>query len=130
MSEQQVTVYHDGSCPLCRKEIAHYRRQAGAERIAFVDVSAPGCEAGPDLDRRAAMARFHVRLPDGTLRSGAAGFAAVWQCLPAWRWPARLAGLPGILPGLEVGYRLFLPVRPALVRFLTSFNRRPGDRRG
>ena len=118
------TIYHHGSCPLSRKEIPHYRRQQGAETLTFVDVSDPACDLGSDLDRRAAMGRFHVRMPDGRLQSGAAGFAAVWHHLPAWRWPARLTRLPGMLTALEVGYRLSLPARPLIAGMVTRFTRR------
>ncbi len=118
MTNDKITLYHDGSCPLCRREIDHYRRQAGADGLAFVDVSDPRATVGPDLDRAGAMARFHVRMPDGTLRSGAAGFLAVWRRLPRWRWLAGLARVPGVLPLLEAGYRLSLPVRPVLARAL------------
>ncbi len=123
MTSTKITLYHDGSCPLCRREIDHYRRQEGADALAFVDVSDEAAVVGPGLDRRAAMARFHVRLPDGTLQSGAAGFLAVWQRLPRWRWLAGLARVPGAVPLLEMGYRLTLPLRPTLAGVVTRFDR-------
>ncbi len=120
-------VYYDGSCALCRAEIAHYQRQDGAQTLCFLDVSACGDAIEPDLTRAQAMARFHVRDASGQLASGAAAFVSVWRALPRWRWAARLATLPGMMIALEKGYRLFLPVRPWLARLMrASQARAPG----
>jgi predicted DCC family thiol-disulfide oxidoreductase YuxK len=111
------TVYHDGACPLCRREIAFYRRRAGANAIRWVDVAdADNADLGLGLDAAQAISRFHVRLGDGQLRSGAAGFAALWSALPGFRWAGRIAGAPPILWALELGYRAFLRIRPWLQR--------------
>ena len=122
-AEPALTVYYDGSCPLCTAEIGHYAACAGASRLRFMDVSQPGAEPGADLTQTAAMQRFYVRLADGTLRSGARGFIAVWSNLPGWRWAARLAQVPGMVPFLEVAYRGFLPIRPYLSRMVARLTR-------
>jgi predicted DCC family thiol-disulfide oxidoreductase YuxK len=107
------TVYFDGDCPVCRTEIAHYRRQSGAEAIAWVDASrCDEAALGPGVDRATVLRRFHVREADGSLASGAAGFVAIWRRLPAFAWLARLASFRPVLAVLESGYRLFLRVRP------------------
>lgn len=122
---EDLTVYYDGACPLCRREIGHYRRCAGAERVNFVDLAAIGSDAalGPGLDLAAARARLHVREADGRLVSGAAAFARLWRLLPGWRWLGRLVGLRlfGLHPVLtlaEAAYRLSLPLRARLARLL------------
>jgi predicted DCC family thiol-disulfide oxidoreductase YuxK len=110
-----LTVFYDGDCPLCRSEIGLYRSCAGAGTIAFVDVAATvGDTVGPGLDKRAALARFHVRRADGALVSGAAGFGALWLALPGWRWLGRIVMLPVVQPIAERAYRAFLVLRPAL----------------
>lgn len=121
-----LTVYFDGACPLCSAEIAHYAACRGADRLRFVDLSAADADPGPDLTRRAALARFHVRTGDGRLLSGARAFAAIWAVLPGWRPAARLAALPGIPTVLELGYRAFLPLRPALAWLAARRGARPG----
>ncbi|MBT8408683.1 MAG: DUF393 domain-containing protein [Alphaproteobacteria bacterium] len=123
-----LTVYFDGSCPLCTAEIGHYKTREGAERLAFVDVSAKGADPGADLPAEEAMKRFHVRAADGTLLSGARAFVAIWQVLPGWRGLARFARLPGVVPALETGYRLFLPVRPYLSRLAGKLGAGPASR--
>jgi len=112
-SEQHaLTVYFDGSCPLCQAEIAHYRKQEGANRICFHDASPSHDQVAPDLTKAEAMGRFHVRQSDGQLLSGAAAFISIWNFLPRWRWAGRIAALPGMTAMLESFYRLFLPIRP------------------
>ncbi len=120
-----LTVYFDGACALCSVEIGHYAGQRGSERLCFVDASAPEAETGPDLQRDAALGRFHVRQANGELLSGARAFVAIWETLPAWRPLARIARLPGVMPVLEIGYRLFLPVRPLLSRIAGALGARP-----
>lgn len=106
-------VYFDGGCPLCRAEVAAYQRTEGGDALRWVDAN--GCspdELGTDLARPAALARMHVRQADGTLLQGAAAFAEIWAALPRWRWLSRLGRLPGALPLLDLGYTIFLKIRP------------------
>ena len=124
----KLTVYFDGSCPLCSAEITHYRSRDRAEAITFTDVSCPLVVPGCDLDRQAAMARLHVRLPDGRLASGAEAFIAIWRVLPSWRWVACMATLPGMPMLLELAYRSFLPIRPVLARIAGALTRRSEGR--
>lgn len=107
------TVYFDGACPVCSREIALYRNGPGADGITWADISrCDAAELGADLPREAALARLHVRRPDGTLVHGAAAFAALWQSLPRWAWLGRLFGSGAGLWLLEAAYRAFLLARP------------------
>jgi predicted DCC family thiol-disulfide oxidoreductase YuxK len=107
-----VTVFYDGQCPLCRREIALMRRLDRARKIDFLDVSAAGPSSCP-LDRETLLARFHA-LEDGRLYSGAAAFAAMWRAIPLLRPLGLLARAPLVLGLLESAYILFLRVRPRL----------------
>jgi len=112
--DDRITVYFDGSCPLCSLEIRHYNRLKGSENLALVDVATDSEDPGPDLSSAEAMKRLYVRLPDGQLVSGARAFAAIWSRVSAWRWAAGVAKVPGVMFLLEIAYRAFLPVRPLL----------------
>ncbi|MES3153374.1 thiol-disulfide oxidoreductase DCC family protein [Sphingomonas faeni] len=109
----RVTVWHDGNCPLCRREIAIMRRLDRRGRINFVD--ATGAADCP-LDRSELLARFHA-MEDGTLLSGAAAFAAMWRAIPVLRPIGLLARHRPVLGLLERAYLRFLKVRPRLQRW-------------
>jgi predicted DCC family thiol-disulfide oxidoreductase YuxK len=112
-SSTSPTVYYDGGCPVCTREIALYQRQDGADQVCWVDVAHCAPEAlGPGLNREAAMARLHMRRADGTLASGAEAFTLLWRSLPRWAWLGRLLGSRVALALLEPAYRLFLAMRP------------------
>ncbi len=108
-----TTVWFDGSCPLCRREIALMQKLGGDGRIDFVDASGDG--ACP-LDRTALLARFHAR-ENGVLLDGAAAFAAMWRAIPLLRPLGLAARNRYVLAGLEWLYGRFLRTRPALQAF-------------
>ena len=118
---ESLTVMFDGACPLCRREVGVYQALSPLQPVAWLDVSqAPASMSAQDRVRY--LARFHVRLPDGQLLSGAAAFVALWQTMPGWRWLGRLGRLPGVTPLLELLYRGFLHLRPGLQRLVRTFD--------
>lgn len=112
-----LAVFYDGACPLCQREIALYRDLPAEQPVEFVDISDPAQPVPAGQTREAWLARFHVRHADGRIESGARAFLALWARLPYWRWLARLGALPGVPALLELMYRGFLRVRPAMQRF-------------
>lgn len=108
-----LTVWFDGACPLCRREIAAMRRLDRRGALRFVDVSRE--ETTCPIDRREALARFHVE-ENGTILSGAAAFAAMWRAIPLLRPVGLLARNRMVLAVLERAYLGFLKIRPRLQR--------------
>jgi predicted DCC family thiol-disulfide oxidoreductase YuxK len=72
-----LTVWHDGGCPLCRREIALMRRLDGRGAISFIDAS-DGTSVCP-RDRAELLARFHARNSAvlAVLEAGYRGFLRV-----------------------------------------------------
>jgi predicted DCC family thiol-disulfide oxidoreductase YuxK len=110
----QLTVWHDGSCPLCRREIALMRRLDRGGTIRFVDATLADGAACP-IDRADLLARFHA-MEGGRMLSGAAAFAAMWRAVPLLRPLGLAARSPLVLAVLERLYGGFLRMRPALQR--------------
>ena len=112
-----VSVWFDGECPLCVREIALMRRLDKRRRIEFIEIqSAASCP----VDRAALMQRFHARERGGELVSGAAAFAAMWRAIPILRPLGLIARSKVVLSMLEWLYLRFLGVRPWLQRRLAS----------
>ncbi len=110
----KLTIWFDGSCPLCRREIALMKRLDRRSAIDFVDV-AESDGAGCPLDRAELLARLYAR-ENGVLLSGAAAFAAMWRAIPLLRPLGLLARIPFALRQLERCYIAFLRARPRLQR--------------
>lgn len=112
---QRPLVLFDGGCPLCRREIAHYRRLPGSDAVEWQDLDPlPDGEVADGVTRADAMARFHVRDPRGNWHSGVAAFVVLWRALPRYRWLARAVTLLRLTRPLDVVYGHF--ARRRLVR--------------
>lgn len=115
MSPAPLTVWYDGACPLCTREIALMRRLDRARRIEFIDVVQEG--AACPLDPALLLTRLHAR-ENGVMLDGAAAFAAMWRAIPLLRPLGLIARNPLVLGALEWAYVRFLRVRPALQRMV------------
>jgi predicted DCC family thiol-disulfide oxidoreductase YuxK len=116
MNTSSVVVYFDGLCPLCSREIEHYRHRTRDGQVQYVDITAPGFDPqaeGLDADRIHRV--LHVK-ENGQVRTGVDAFVAIWQAVPGYAWLARLARWPIVRPLLSVGYHAFAAVRPLLPR--------------
>ncbi|MFU8895417.1 MAG: thiol-disulfide oxidoreductase DCC family protein [Gammaproteobacteria bacterium] len=107
-ARQRPRVFYDGGCPVCRREIAHYRRLDREGRVHWHDIDAhPETLHDHGINRRDAMRRFHVIDTTGRVRSGADAFTVVWAELPGWRLVGRVVrGLRLHVP-MEWAYRLW-----------------------
>jgi len=81
-----TTVYYDGLCPLCSREIAHYRARAGDAPVSFVDIARPGFDpARHGLDVQRVHEVLHVRVGD-VMHTGIDAAIAMWDAIPPYRW--------------------------------------------
>lgn len=104
----RTTMFYDGSCPLCRREVAHYRRLDRSGRVHWLDIAAdPTPLQAHGVSPEQAMRRLHALDADGRLVSGAWAFAAIWRELPGYRWLARLVTALHLLPLMDAVYRRF-----------------------
>jgi predicted DCC family thiol-disulfide oxidoreductase YuxK len=108
-TQSPLTVYYDGACPVCRREIGFYQKRTG-RAVSYCDVAAEVCPA-PDLRREDALERFHVRLASGVLVSGAAAFLALWRETPGFRRAAAILSPRPVVALLDSAYGGFLRLR-------------------
>ena len=102
------TVFFDGSCALCRREIARYRRSRYADRLAWVDLGSDQARLEiRGLSRQEAMERLHVLDASGNWQIGAGAFAEIGSHLPRYRVLASRLRQTGLLPPLDGLYNVF-----------------------
>ena len=114
-------VMFDGACPLCRFEIDIYRQLQTKAEIDWIDVSSDEFQPPVGTTKEQLLRRFHLITPDGEILSGAEAFVFVWNRLPGWRWLGLSSRLPGMMFLMELVYRGFLVVRPALQKIVRFF---------
>jgi len=103
------TVYFDGGCPVCTREIGWYRTMRGGERIAWIDIANGPTPQG--VDRETLLKRFTIRRQDGAVVSGGPAFIALWRGLGPLRLLGRAMDFALFRTAAEVAYRGFLKLR-------------------
>ena len=109
----QVTMYHDGDCPLCKFEVDAMQKLDIKKAIRWVDITKEKDaldEAG--ITYHQAMARIHVQDDKQNMLTGVRGFLAVWEHLPYYRRVVPIIRrVPLLLPLMEAVYTVFAKYR-------------------
>jgi predicted DCC family thiol-disulfide oxidoreductase YuxK len=109
-----ITVFYDGKCGLCRREIEHYKSIApktifDKPVFEWVDITImpdPFLRRGYSVKQ--GLKALHVEDEKGKMHVGVAAFAIIWQVLPkGWPMLAVLVKLPFIMPLAQKIYDMF-----------------------
>lgn len=102
-----LTVYFDGACPLCTREVNMIRRRALNGDISFVDIAASSFSATDvGISHSRLMAEIHGRLPDGELIRGVEVFRQMYARI-GYAAPVTVSRIWGIRHLLELAYRIW-----------------------
>jgi len=80
-----VTLFWDGGCPLCRREIALLQSMDVERNVEWVDIDADASRLAPlNVTRAQALGFMHAVDRHGALQVGVPAFLAIWEQLPRW----------------------------------------------
>ena len=114
----ELTLYYDGSCPLCLAEVAFLQSRNAQGLLAFVDVTHREFEAAVhQMSCEAAMAQIHGRTADGQVLVGVPVFAKAYQLakLPVLAW---ILSRRWLMPILQPAYVWFARHRQTISRHI------------
>lgn len=103
-----ITVFYDGKCGFCRREINHYMRIAPVGVFKWVDITVtpePFTMLGFSLID--GLKILHVQDEKGEMHTALNAFGIIWQKLPRWWLLSKIIGLPIVQPILNRMYDRF-----------------------
>lgn len=103
-----ITVFYDGICGLCSREIAYYRRIAPDGVFQWVDITA---DATPltalGISYAKGLEQLHSVDSKGRLNVGVDTFLLIWRHLSGWKVLAAIVGFPALKPIVVYAYKAF-----------------------
>ncbi len=114
----ELTLYFDGSCPLCLAEVTFLQSRNAQGQMAFVDVTLKDFQAqAHHISCEAAMAQIHGRTAEGQTLVGVPVFAMAYRLakLPVLAW---ILSRPWLIPILQPAYVWFAKHRQTLSKLI------------
>ena len=107
-----ITVFYDGKCQLCSREINHYRKIAPEGIFDWQDIT----ESNEALKAKGVslvegLKRLHAIDGDGKLHVGVGAFILIWKQLKRWRLLALVVSLAIIRQIADLAYKTFANYR-------------------
>jgi len=109
---QEITVYYDGKCSLCSREIAHYRRIAPEGVVNWADITEDAAEfMAKGYSLSDGLKLLHATDKQGKMHIGVDAFLLIWKRLPYWKWLGAVVSLPPIRAVANWLYKRFASYR-------------------
>jgi len=107
-SKNIITVFFDGKCGLCSKEINYYRKISPDGIFIWQDItkSADDLKAN-GISLSQGLKFLHTKYVDGKFYVGVDAFILIWKQLKRWRLLAIFASLPIIKQIINFAYKIF-----------------------
>ena len=108
MAPYPLTVFFDGACPICAREIALMKRlDRRRQQLEFCDFSRPNYDAASIGFASSELSRvIHARWADGSVITGVEVFRAMWEAV-GLGFLARLSRLSLVEPLVLKAYAWF-----------------------
>lgn len=95
MLKNPITVFYDGSCGLCSREIRHYKRIAPDTAYLWIDITRdPEPLKAHGIAVEDALRIMHVQDQNGEMHRGVDAFVTLWSEMPYWRRLRPIVKLP------------------------------------
>ena len=105
---ETISVYYDGICNLCSKEISYYKKIAPPLTFNWIDIARNGkALEAYNIKQETALKYLHVIDTSGKLFVGVDAFEIMWRHLPFWKILALLLKLPPIKYLAKIIYASF-----------------------
>ena len=90
-----ITVFYDGKCGLCSKEINYYRKIAPTGIFDWQDITTSADDLKKEgISLADGLKLLHAKDHNGKIHIGVDAFLLIWRQLKRWRVLAFLVGLP------------------------------------
>ena len=103
-----ITVFYDGQCGLCNKEIDHYKKISPRGIFQWRDISNSEVALRQlGIAPIDALKLLHAVDAEKQLHIGVDAFILIWVQLKRWRLLAAFVALPVVRQMVDIGYRAF-----------------------
>jgi predicted DCC family thiol-disulfide oxidoreductase YuxK len=103
-----ITVFYDGKCGLCRREIEHYKHVAAPGIFIWQDITTDASALeNLGITYADGLRLLHARDVQGKIYIGVDAFLLIWQQIPRWRMLAAFVSLPLVRNIADKAYYAF-----------------------
>ena len=83
---KMITIFYDGKCGLCSREINYYKKIAQVDKFQWLDIATDPAPLKPlKISQADGLRRLHGLDTAGRLHIGVDAFLLIWRELPYWR---------------------------------------------